>query len=425
VRKRWWSGRRYVLSVLTGLFALLLVGLGIAQDQETLQIRTAVAAEDPHSPGYVAALVGAGVSYGNSYRVLLNGKEVYPAMLDAIQRARRRISFETYVYEDGEVAERFTAALEHAARRGVEVRLVVDLIGGAAMGDGHLERLSGAGVKVATLNAPRWFELEEVNYRTHRKILVVDGEVGFSGGIGVSDYWFHTLEGRPPWRDTHVMMRGPIVRLLEAAFYENLIESGGVVTPALDQSSEQADTDGASLLLRGAPTGGANDLKRLYLVMLGMARRSIDIATPYFVTDESTLWAFREAAARDVKIRILVESDRTDALPVKYASRDAYDALLSLGIEIYEYLPTMMHAKVMVVDGIWSMFGSANFDNRSLELNDELNIAVFSAELASRFQHDFENDLRVSKRLSLDEWRQRPLTDKVREHFWSYFGEVF
>jgi cardiolipin synthase len=293
------------------------------------------------------------------------------------------------------------------------------------MGD-HVERLRRAGVEVATLNAPRWFELEEVNYRTHRKILVVDGEVGFSGGVGVSDDWHHTIAGRPPWRDTHVMIRGPIVSLLEGAFYENLIESGGMVMPALDVSPEPpGGEEGASILLRGAPTGGANDLKRLYLLMLAMARRTIDITTPYFVTDESTMWAFREAAARDVRIRILVESDKTDAMPVKYASRDAYDELLSLGIELHEYQPTMMHAKVMVVDGVWSMFGSANFDNRSLELNDELNVAVFSRELAGRFEQDLEGDLRVSQRLSLDEWRRRPYAEKVREHFWSYFGEVF
>jgi cardiolipin synthase len=405
--------------------ALVGVGLAIAQDQETLRIRSAVAAEDARSPEYVAALTGTAVSYGNSYRVLVNGDEIFPAMLAAIDGARHRISFETYVYEDGQVADRFTAALERAARRGVLVRLIIDLVGAAAMSDSHVERLRGAGAQVATLNAPRWYEVEELNYRTHRKILVIDGEIGFSGGVGVSDYWLHPVDGKPEWRDTHVMIRGPIVRLLEGAFYENLIEAAGVVTPVLADPPASSGAEGASLLLRGSPTGGSNDLKRLYLLMIALARRSIDIVSPYFITDESTLWGLADAAERGVRVRVLVESDLTDAKPVKYASRHGYERLLEIGVWMYEYQPAMMHAKVLVVDGAWSMFGSANFDNRSLELNDELNLAVFSRELASRFERDFEKDLRHSQRLELSAWRERPLAERMREHFWSYFGEVF
>jgi cardiolipin synthase len=151
----------------------------------------------------------------------------------------------------------------------------------------------------------------------------------------------------------------------------------------------------------------------------------VDITTPYFVTDESTGWALEDAVNRGVKVRVLVEGNITDAMPVKYASRAVYDRLLQRGIELYEYQPTMMHTKVLVVDGIWSMFGSANFDNRSLELNDELNVAVSSRDLAARFTSDFEQDLRASRRLTLDAWRRRPMLDKARERFWSAFGEIF
>jgi cardiolipin synthase len=221
-------------------------------------------------------------------------------------------------------------------------------------------------------------------------------------------------------------MRGPIVQLLEAAFYENFIEaSKEPVAPVITLTDAEPGTDGISLLLRGAPTGGANDLKRLYLLMFAMARHSIDITTPYFVTDESTLWAFEDAIRRGVRIRLVVESDVTDAKPVKYSSRAAFERLLALGVEIYEYLPTMMHAKVLVVDGLWSMFGSANFDNRSLELNDELNIVVSNQALAARFLRDFEQDVRASRRLELATWVQRPAIEKAREKFWSYFAEVF
>jgi cardiolipin synthase len=346
-------------------------------------------------------------------------------MLEAIRRARRRISFETYVYEKGTIADQFTEALEQAARRGVKVHVVVDLIGAAGMENEHVERLERAGAVVLTLNAPRWYELEEVNYRTHRKILVVDGDTGFSGGVGVSDYWLGNARSTDEWRDTQIRMRGPIARLLEGAFYENFVEAGAAIAPEIDDDPQTFNEEGRSLLVRSAPTGGANDLKRLYLFTIAMARRTIDIASPYFVMDESTLWSLEEAVERGVKIRLLVEGDVTDAKPVKYASRQIYDRLLSHGIEIHEYQPTMMHAKVLVVDGTLSMFGSANFDNRSLELNDELNIVVSSGALAAELTEDFEADLRRSRQLVLDEWRKRPLLEKVREHFWSYFGEIF
>jgi cardiolipin synthase len=278
---------------------------------------------------------------------------------------------------------------------------------------------------VALFNSPTWYSLEEVNYRTHRKILVVDGEVGFTGGAGVDDQWKGNARSKEEWRDTQIEVRGPMARLMEGAFYENFVETAGVVAPVLDDPLPPRDAEGASFLVRSSPTGGSNDLKRLYLLAIASATRSLDITTPYFVPDESTLWSLHDAVGRGVRVRILVESDITDAMPVKYASRHYYDRLLADGIEIYEYTPTMMHTKVLVVDGIWSMFGSANFDNRSLELNDELNVAVSSRDLASRLLDDMEQDLEVSHRLELAAWRDRSLLMKSRELFWSAFGEVF
>jgi len=220
-------------------------------------------------------------------------------------------------------------------------------------------------------------------------------------------------------------VRGPIVGLLEGVFYENFSEAAGVVTPILDEEPPATGMPGESLLVASSPTGGANALKRLYLLALAMARRSIDITTPYFVIDDSSRWAIEQARSRGVRVRVLVESDITDAMPVKYASREAYEWLLERGVELFEYQPTLMHAKVMVVDGVWSMFGSANFDNRSLELNDEVNIAVWGSDLAARFESDFEADLHRAARLNLDDWRNRPRLERTREFFWSYFSEVF
>jgi cardiolipin synthase A/B len=419
-------GRHFFMVVLLVAVVAAVVGLAIAQDQETVRLRSALAADDPNAPAYVAALIGGELTHGNTYEVLTNGDQVFPAMLDAINRAERRISFETYVYEAGELAETVTAALENAARRGVQVDMVLDEIGSSKMDPTHDERLRKAGCHIVSLNAPRWYELEELNYRTHRKILVVDGQVGFAGGVGVADHWLGHAQDKEHWRDTHVRVLGPIVQFLEGAFYENFAESGEIITPVVDtRRLETGNEQGASILLRSAPSGGSSELKRLYLLAIAMARRSVDITSPYFITDESTMWALEDAVSRGIKVRIMMESDITDAKPVKYASRAAFERLLSRGIELHEYLPTMMHAKVMVVDGVWSVFGSANFDNRSFELNDELNIAVMNRELAARFLSDLEQDLRVSRRLDLDSWRSRPFVEKSREQFWSYFGEVF
>jgi cardiolipin synthase A/B len=417
---------RRAFAILLGAAAVVAFMLMLAQDGVVLRIQSPHGAEDPEHPAYVAAMVGADLTTGNRYVVLTNGDEIFPSMLEAIESARRRIVFETYIYKPGEMADRFTQAFERAARRGVDVKIVLDAVGALSIDREHLQRLRDAGVEAVWFNTPAWYSFHEVNSRTHRKILVVDGEVGFTGGVSIGDDWKGDAQSIEHWRDTHVRVEGPVARLLEAGFYENFIESAGEAVPVLDPPAAVQSEDGPSIVVRTSPTAGSsNDLKRLYLLAVASARRTLDVATPYFVPDESSLWTLKEAVRRGVRVRILVESDETDAMPVKYASRHFYDRLLQEGIEIYEYQPTMMHAKVFVVDGIWSMFGSANFDNRSLELNDELNVAVTDRALAARFLKDFEEDLTRSRRLELETWRQRPLLKKARELFWSAFAEVF
>ncbi len=420
------------------MLSAIAVVLAIAQDQDTLRVRTTVGADEAASFDYLATLIGAPTSSTNEFELLRNGDEIFPAMLAAIDSARSRISFETYIFEDGLVADQFVAALAAAARRGVAVNLVVDFFGGSAMSEDHVKTLRAAGCQVASYHKASWYALEDTNYRTHRKILVVDGDIAFTGGVGVADHWLGNAETPERWRDTQVRMRGPLARLIEGVFYENFIEGGGVVTPVLQRVAEPSapspddTTHGAApgmptsaLLVRSSPAGGSNTLKQLYLLLIASARHTLDITTPYFVTDESTMWALRDAAARGVRIRIRMEGDATDAMPVKYASRRNFETLLTAGIELHEYQPTMMHSKVINVDGAWSMFGSANFDNRSLELNDEMNVAVWNADLARRFAGMFDDDLGRSRQITLDAWRERPLLDKTRERFWGYWGEIF
>ncbi len=409
-----------VVVVIVVAFALLL-----AQDQETLHIKSGVAAEDPVFPDYVASLTGSGITRGDEYQILVNGVQIFPAMLDAIRQARRRINFETYIYDTGKVAEDFTTALADAAARGVEVRLIVDAVGASAMERGHVERLQRAGAQIGTFNPVHWYSLEEINYRTHRKILVIDGDVAFTGGAGVADHWLGDADAPEHWRDTHLRVTGPAVTMLEAGFYENWAETGRTSDARLDLRPAPAETRARSIVAWSSPSGGSNRVKLLYLLSLAGARRTLDLQSPYVVLDESTRWSLTEARRRGVRVRLLVEGDLTDAKPVKYASRADYDALLEAGIEIHEFQPTMMHVKALIVDGTWSIVGSTNFDNRSMELNDEINVAIADRNLAARLTETFEADMRRSQRLTLDRWRQRSLADKSREKFWGLFGELF
>ena len=414
-------GWRLGIWVVLAVTAFLLL---LAQDQETLTVRSPVDTADPRFADYVASLVGAPVHAGDRYVVLRNGDEVFPAMLDAIRSARRRISFESFIYEDGVVGDQFTTELVAAAQRGVEVRVVLDSFGGE-LSQASEDRLTTGGVKVVWFNPLTPWSLEEANYRTHRKVLVVDGEVAFTGGIGLADHWLGNAQSPEHWRDTQFKVTGPTVRALEASFYENWIESGGESAPALDPERPPQESGTRSIVVWSNPTGGASTVKLLYLLSIAGARSQIDIQSPYFILDESTRWSLRDARSRGVRVRILTDGDITDAMPVKDASREGYQELLDFGFEIYEYQPTMMHVKAMMVDGVWSVIGSANFDNRSFELNDELTVAIQDAELAQALTRDFEADMRRSTKLDADTWRQRPLWQRARELFWAQYGELF
>jgi cardiolipin synthase len=414
---------RNVLLAILIVGILVAVGLVIAQDQETLRVRTPLAAEDPRYADYLARLVGRAITSGDSYVVLQNGAETFPAMIGAIDSARTRISFETYIYSEGQVAERFTRALAGAARRGVRVQVVLDAIGASDTEREDLKALQDAGVQIGWFNPQTG--IEELNYRTHRKILVVDGEVAYVGGIGLADHWEGNADSQEHWRDTQFEIRGPVVDNVEAGFHENWIETGGLVEPIVTPKAGAPAGNARSIVVWSSSEAGSNALKLLYLLTIGAARKTLDIQSPYLITDESTKWSLLEARKRGVRVRLLTEGEITDAKPVKFAGRAQYESLLANGIEIYEYQPTMMHVKAMVVDGTISVIGSANFDNRSLELNDELNVVIASGDLASRISADFEADLRRSAKIDLDAWRSRPFHIRGRERLWSFFGEVF
>ena len=416
--------RNLIIGIVIGL---IVVGMGlvIAQDQETLRVRTSLAATDAAFPGYLAKLSGHPLTAGDSYTVLTNGDTAFPAMLTAIGAAKHRVAFEGYIYSSSsDIARKFSDAFEAAARRGVEVRLVFDSIG-AQVAKEDIARLERAGCQLGWFNPVRSRSIEEVNYRTHRKALIVDGEVAFVGGIGIDDQWARDTEKERKWRDTHVRVVGPAATDIEAAFNENWIETGGIVDPDVVAHDPNPRGSASSIVVWSSPEGGTNALKLSYLLSLAAARTSIDIQSPYLLTDATTEWSLADALRRGVHVRMLVEGSVTDAKPVKHASRAQYERLMELGVEIYEYQPAMMHVKALIVDGAVSIVGSANFDNRSFELNDELSVVVFDRLVATRLHEDFERDMAKSQKLDLQSWRSRPLYVRAREKAWSLFGELF
>jgi cardiolipin synthase A/B len=423
-RYHWARHHRILAGILIGVIVIG-TGLLIAQDQETLRVRTSLAVDDARFPQYLADLLGHRLTQSDSYIVHTNGDDAMPAMLGAIAKARERISLESYSFEKGDIAERFTDALVRAAQRGVNVRMVLDSIGSKKMSRDDIERLDDAGCQLGWVNPVVSYSIGEANFRTHRKALVVDGRVAFVGGMGIGDHYWKDTKDYPRWRDTQVELHGPAVTDVEAAFNQNWIQTGGVVDPVIRPADATSAGTAKSIVVWSSRQSGFNEMKLLYLLAIAAARHSIDIESPYLITDESSEWSLHEARRRGVRIRFLADGDKTDARAVKFASRGLYNGLLEDGMEIAEYQPTMMHAKAMMVDGLLSIVGSANFDNRSLELNDELSVAIFDPAVTARLESDFEKDLTQSKQIDLDSWRSRPASDRARDWLWSYFGEVF
>lgn len=428
ISRRWaetWKHHRKAILWVAFAISVVVAIIYLAADSEDLRVESPVAATDPGFPSYIASLVHAPLDTGDHFKVLHNGDEAFAPMLEAIEKARQRINFETYVYKDGEIGDRFVDALSRAAARGVTVRVVVDPVG-SLMKPKNRDKLKDAGAKISWFNPLGFFTVQELNYRTHRKTLVVDGDVAFIGGMGVADYWLGHAQDKEHWRDTNFEIRGPSVRSLEASFYENWIESGGLSAPALDPPRPAQAGGTQSFVLWSNPVAGASNIKLLYLLAIGAARKTLLIQSPYVTLDPSTQWSLLEARRRGVRVRILCEGPVTDAMPVKHASRHKFQGLLEQGIEIAEYQPTMMHTKALVVDDVFSLIGSANFGNRSFELNDELTMGVLDRDLAATLTRDFESDLQHSMRLDAQTWpHARSFDSKLQEWFWSFFGEIF
>jgi cardiolipin synthase len=350
--------------------------------------------------------------------VLTNGEVFYEAELEAIRAARHSVNLEAYIFARGEVARRFVEALTERARAGVQVRLVGDAFGCLTTPESLFRELRAAGGQVAWYHPIRWHTLARLNYRTHRNLLIVDGRVGFLGGAGWGDQWLLRDGRQPRWRDTMFRVHGEAVTSLQAAFLENWLEASGEILadPAFYPRLESEHQTLALVVGSSPSTGRSTPARILYQTLLSAAGRSIDICTPYFVPDRSARGELvRAITERGVRLRVLVPGHKTDIPLVRQSGRRIYGELLQAGAEIYEYEPTMMHTKAMVIDRLWSIVGSTNFSNRSFGINDEVNLAACDRELAARLEQDFLRDLEQSRRIYYEEWRRRPLLERINE----------
>ena len=362
------------------------------------------------------ALTGAPLSEGNRVDILCNGIEIFPSMLGAIKSAKRTINLEFYIYWDGEIGRTFAEALAERARAGVEVKVILDAVGSATMSRQLIDFLTRNGVDVEWYHPLRWYTLSRFNHRTHRKLLIVDGRVGFSGGVGIADNWLGDADSTDHWRDTVARVEGPVVTQMQFAFMDNWVKSRGELLTGLDYfpEVERAGTQ-VTQVIKSSPSEGSSTVKLLYIISIVSATKSIYISNAYFVPDRDTIRALEGAVRRGVDVRVIVPGEETDVPVVRQASRVHYELLLRRGIRIFEYQPTMMHAKTMVADGMWSTIGSSNFDDRSFRLNDEVNVNVYDAATAKRMEEIFFEDLARSREITLRKWFKRGTFDRVKE----------
>ena len=400
----------------TGALVLLALNFTAGEKKVQQQLPRLYSTASPDFERALGSLLGPGIVGGNAVTELLNGDQIFPPMLAAIQGAKKSITFETYIYWSGDIGKQFADALSERARAGVRVHVLLDWVGSANMDESYLTEMKEAGVQIEKFHKPHWYNLARLNNRTHRKLLVVDGQVGFTGGVGIAPQWMGNAQNPDHWRDSHYLVRGPVVAQMQATFLDNWLKvTGKVLHGALYFPSIAPAGAQKAQMFSSSPSSGSESMQLMYHLAITAAERSIDLSVAYFVPDELTQKHLMDALARGVRVRFITPGEHTDTDTVKAASRATWGPLLQAGALIYEYQPTMYHCKVMIVDQLLVSVGSTNFDNRSFRLNDEANLNVYDAAFAKRQTEVFEDDLKRSRRVTYEEWLNRPLREKAHE----------
>lgn len=403
-------------ALVTILLILVVLNLTTGEQRIEEDVRTSFGLDDPQFQHEMGVLLGPPIVDGNAVTALQNGDEIFPAMLAAIDSAEQTITFETYVYWSGEVGRRFADALSGKARDGVRVHVLVDWAGSLKMDDATLDRMEAAGVEVEQYRPLAWYRLDRMNSRTHRKLLVVDGRVGFTGGVGVADLWDGHAQDPDHWRDIHFRVEGPVVAQMQAAFLDNWIQTTGKVLngPAYFPPLDSAGTAAAHMFTSSAE-GGSDSMRLMYLMAITSAQQTVDLESAYFVPDDVMVRALVAARERGVRVRVLVPGPHIDSELVRISSKKVWGDLLQAGAEISVYQPTMLHTKMLIVDGQMVSVGSTNFDVRSFGLNDEASLNLYDPAFAARMTAVFESDWADGALYTYAMWQDRPWTERFAE----------
>ena len=396
--------------------ALLVVNFGASERRVQQEIQHLYPVDDPQFLRAMAMLMGPTIVEGNRVQELINGDRIFPAMLEAIRGAKRTVLFETFIYWSGDIGTEFAKALSERSRAGVKVHVLLDWVGSTKVDRELVKKMREAGVEVRMFHPLRWYNLGRMNNRTHRKLLIVDGCIGFTGGVGIAPQWCGDAQDPEHWRDSHFRVEGPVVAQMQSVMLSNWSRTTGCVLHGQEYFPPPRPAgDTAAQMFSSSPSNGSESMLMMMLLAITASTRTIDIASAYFVPDDVALKSLCSAVRRGVRVRVITPGPHTDQDTVRHASRGLWGPLLEAGVEMYEYQPTMLHCKVLIVDGLMTSVGSTNFDPRSFHLNDEANLNVYDAAFAHRMTEVFEADLRRCKRITLEAWKSRPAKEKLHE----------
>jgi cardiolipin synthase len=396
--------------LLGGLILLVLViGLMLWTNirERTFKVRVPDIASFDEALPSIAGMTRAVIQEGNSAEILQNGDGFFPALLDAIARAEESIHFETYVWWTGDICDVVAEAFAKRAREGVEVRVMVDAMGGMKMKQSLRDRMTDAGCKVTRYHPIRLIDLGQLNKRTHRKLAIFDGKEAFICGHGISRLWLGHGQDKEHWRDTGVRLRGPIVNAVQSVFAQHWVEETGEVLvgekyfPPLEPAGKIR-----AHVLAGAPLGGVSDLELMFKMVIATAQRELLIQNPYFIPDEDSVKLLKRAVARGVEVRIMVPGEISDSPVVRHAGHCCFQELLDSGVRIFEHQKTLIHQKIMVIDGMWSHVGSTNLDDRSFDINEEAGVGLIDDGIAAELKAAFEEDLKSCREVTVSAWKR-------------------
>lgn len=427
----WWILTLAAIGAIALVAVVVTLFFALGRRPSRLQVTEAPAVESAEFLRAVAGAAGAPLRAGGSIRLLNNGDEFFPALLEALRGARRTITFSVYIWEPGAISEKVVAALLDRARAGVQVRLLLDGLGGREAPEAALNALRAAGAKVEMFRSPRLGKFTRFHKRNHRRAIVIDGELAFTGGMAIGDKWLGDADSPEHWRDMMVEVRGPMASTVQSAFVAPWAHSTGELLAGDQYFPARPDTSGSGpdgplhTGIASAPSSEDHPLRLFFTQAFVSAKRRLYIATPYYVPDKATRDSIVAAARRGVDVRLLLPNEHIDNALVRYTAQAYYEELLGAGARVYEYQPTFMHSKFVVVDGRWTIVGSANLDIRSKELNEENVLGVLDEGFGAALEAAFRKDLAASREIELAEWRRRGPFQKFNEWAASRFAEQY